>query len=82
MTNQKKSGGTRAVAFILAALISGAALAGIGLAETREVCQRALEKCLVDAAAGLAGGGIGLLVAVSSCLAGYDFCRKYINPPA
>ena len=78
MTDRKKTGGTRVFAFILAAAILGGVFAGSGLAAPKDVCQTALERCMVDAAAGLAGGGLGVIITVSSCLAGYDFCRKYI----
>jgi len=79
MTNQKKSGGTKVVAFILAAAIMGVAFAGTGGAATN-ICQTALEKCLLDVATGGIGELLGAFITVASCLAGYDFCRKYILP--
>ena len=45
------------------------------------VCQRALQKCAVDAAiAGITGGVLYGLAWGSVCLAGYDWClRYYVN---
>jgi hypothetical protein len=81
MIHQKKTGGTKALAFILAAAILGGVFAGSGLAAPKDVCGTALEKCMLEAAAGLFGEFLGIVVTVSSCLAGYDFCRKYVLPP-
>ncbi|MCX6565571.1 MAG: hypothetical protein NTW38_03975 [Candidatus Aminicenantes bacterium] len=81
MTDQKKSGGTKVVAFILTAAILGGVFAGSGLALPKGICETALERCMVNAAAGLFGELLGIVITVSSCLAGYDFCRKYVLPP-
>ena len=45
------------------------------------VCERALQKCAIDAAiAGISGGVIAGLAWASACLAGYDWClRYYVN---
>lgn len=42
------------------------------------VCERALQKCAVDAAiAGISGGVVAGLTWGSMCLAGYDWCLRY-----
>jgi len=42
------------------------------------VCERALQKCAVDAAiVGITGGFIAGLVWGSACLSGYDWCLRY-----
>ncbi len=41
-----------------------------GLAETKNVCQAALERCLADALAGMFGGLVGIIGSLSSCLSG------------
>jgi len=45
------------------------------------VCERALQKCAIDAAiAGITGGAFAGLSWASLCLAGYDWCiRYYVN---
>ncbi|HOU48949.1 MAG TPA: hypothetical protein PLL82_05845 [Candidatus Aminicenantes bacterium] len=78
MIKKKKTVGTRIAAALLAAALLGGAAAGPGLAETKNVCQAALERCLGDALAGVFGGLVGIIGSLSSCLGGYDFCRKYI----
>jgi hypothetical protein len=42
------------------------------------VCERALQKCAVDATiAGITGGIYAGLAWGSACLAGYDWCLRY-----
>jgi hypothetical protein len=42
------------------------------------VCERALQKCAVDATiAGISGGLVAGLAWGSACLAGYDWCLRY-----
>ena len=45
------------------------------------VCERALQKCAIDAGiAGITGGVIVGLSWAAACLAGYDWClRYYVN---
>lgn len=49
-------------------------------AQASEVCQRALEKCTVDAIISfLLGGGLTAGIMMSGCLNGYSFCLKYLK---
>ena len=42
------------------------------------VCERALQKCTVDAAiAGITGGIVAGFAWGAACLAGYDWCLRY-----
>jgi len=82
MSNRKMSGGRKIFAVMLAAVLLGGLVVESGRAASKELCQRALEKCVVDASAGIFGTLLGLFVTFSSCLAGYTFCRNYVVPPA
>jgi hypothetical protein len=83
MTKRKKTGGTRVVAFILAAAMLAGVFAGFGRAESIAVCQAAMEKCLLTGMwVGFLAGLFGTFVGASACILGYDFCRKYVAPPA
>ncbi|MGB8952506.1 MAG: hypothetical protein WCC06_07555 [Candidatus Aminicenantales bacterium] len=44
-----------------------------------DICTQALEKCAVDAAiVGVFSGIVAGLGYLSFCIAGYDWCRRYI----
>jgi hypothetical protein len=80
----KLTGWSKVAAFLLAAaLFAGAGSplwAGGDEAADKDVCKRALERCLADAGkSGLFASWLAAVTTVSSCLAGYDFCRKYVH---
>jgi len=84
MIRKKQTKGTRFVAFLVAAAI----LVGMGTAfaaeddeaSLKDICRRALDRCVLDA---IKSGGLGnlinLVALTASCLAGYDFCLKYVR---
>ncbi|MHB8053906.1 MAG: hypothetical protein ACYDH3_01435 [Candidatus Aminicenantales bacterium] len=83
MTKRKKTGGTRAVVFILAAVLLAGVFAGFGRAESKAVCQTALQKCLATGMwVGFAAGLWGTFVGAGACILGYDFCRRFVPPVA
>jgi len=81
MTKHKKTGGLRAVAFVLAAAILWGMSAGFGRAESVAVCTTAMEKCLgVNLFVSVAASIWGLFLGAESCVLGYNFCRRYVEP--
>lgn len=80
----KMTGRTKAVAFLLAAVL----LAGTGISawageeeeSEKTICRRAAERCVAEAVfkSGFTANWIGLVVSLTSCFAGYDFCRRFI----
>jgi hypothetical protein len=85
MMLNKMTGRTKAVAFLLAAVL----LAGTGIsawagedgeASNKEFCRKALEACMGESIFKSVAGfnWLILVTGVSSCLAGYDFCRKFV----
>jgi len=85
MMLNKMAGRKRAVAFLMAAAL----LAGMGIsawaevdeeASNKEFCRKALEACMGESIFKAVAGfnWLFLVTGISSCLAGYDFCRKFI----
>ncbi|MBN1939014.1 MAG: hypothetical protein JW843_05485 [Candidatus Aminicenantes bacterium] len=75
---------SKAVAFLLAAVLSAGAgiplLAGGDDEAEKDICRRALDQCLADVAkSGVFAKWLISLTTVSSCLLGYDFCRKFVR---
>ena len=66
---------------LVIALVAAVVLTAIPQqSEASEVCQRALEKCTVDAIISfLLGGGLTAGIMMSGCLNGYSFCLKYLK---
>jgi len=62
------------LAILVLFLAAGAARGASGGGDW-DVCQRALLNCV---ASGLSGGALSLFLHLEYCLAGFDFCRKYV----
>jgi len=85
MMLNKMTDRTKAVAFLLAAVfMAGAGISAWagedGEASNRELCRNALDACMGESIFKAAAGfnWLFLVTGISSCLAGYDFCRKFI----
>lgn len=84
MFQKKNTGRTRVVAFLLAAAILGglgtAAFAADDEEGMKDVCRNALKRCMADAVkTGFFGSLLDLVVKTSACLAGYDFCLRFVQ---
>ncbi len=81
MRNQMHQRGAKTMAWGLAILVlflAAGATGGEGGGGEWDVCQRALLNCL---ASGFSGGildQLGVFFRLEYCLAGFDFCRKYV----